>query len=66
MSKGSEEWDTGEFQKVLKHFHQQEISSVMKSNLWDMCYITPDAPIEDVITLISSRKHIWVVQSKKT
>ncbi len=52
--------------KILKQFHQIDVGTIMKSKMWDMCYITPDTPVEEVIGILSSRKHIWVVQSLKS
>lgn len=61
-----ESWDKQDLGKILKQFHQIEVSAIMKSDVWDMCYVTPDASIEEVFTLLSSRKHIWVVSGKRT
>lgn len=38
----------------------------MKSKMWDMCFVTPETSIEEVIGILSSRKHIWVVESLKS
>jgi CBS domain-containing protein len=51
--------------KILKQFHQIDVSTVMKSKMWDMSFVTPDTPVEEVIGILSSRKHIWVVDSLK-
>lgn len=66
MENDSESWDKQDLSRILKQFHQIEVSSVMKADIWDMCYVTPDASIEEVFTLLSSRKHVWVVSGKKT
>lgn len=52
--------------KILKQFHQIDVGTVMKSKMWDMSFITPDTPVEEVIGILSSRKHIWVVNSLKS
>ncbi|MGA1848019.1 MAG: cyclic nucleotide-binding/CBS domain-containing protein [Thermoplasmatota archaeon] len=52
--------------KILKQFHQIDVGTIMKSKMWDMCYVTPETPIEEVIGILSSRKHIWVVESMRT
>jgi CBS domain-containing protein len=52
--------------KILKQFHQIDVATIMKSKMWDMCYVTPDTSIEEVIGILSSRKHIWVVESLKS
>ncbi len=52
--------------KILKQFHQIDVETVMKSKMWDMSFITPETPVEEVIGILSSRKHIWVVESLKS
>ena len=42
--------------KILKQFHQIDVQTVMKDKMWDMCYVTPDTPIEEVFRLLSTRK----------
>ncbi len=66
MEPDKDGWDTQDLSKILRQFHQMEVSSIMKADLWDMCYVTPDASIEEVFTLLSSRKHVWVVSGKKS
>jgi CBS domain-containing protein len=51
---------------MLKQFHQIDVGTIMHSKMWDMCYVTPETPIEEVIGILSSRKHIWVVESLKS
>lgn len=51
--------------KVLRQFHQIDVGTIMKSKMWDMCYVTPETSIEEVIGILSSRKHIWVVKNLK-
>lgn len=51
--------------KILKQFHQIDVQTVMKDDLWDMCLVPPGTSIEEVIRLLSSRKHIWVVEDQK-
>jgi len=55
-----------ELSTLLKDFHQIDVGSVMKSNVWDMSYVTPETPIEDVISILGSRKHIWVVRTLRS
>jgi len=52
--------------RILKQFHQIDVETVMKSDMWDMSFVTPETPVEEVIGILSSRKHIWVVDSTKT
>jgi CBS domain-containing protein len=52
--------------KLLKQFHQIDVATSMKSKMWDMCFVKPDTSIEEVIGILSSRKHIWVVESLKS
>lgn len=52
--------------KLLKQFHQIDVATIMKSKMWDMCFVTPETSIEEVIGILSSRKHIWVVESLKS
>jgi len=48
--------------RILKQFHQIDVRTVMKDKMWDMSIVTPSTPIEEVIGILSSRKHIWVVE----
>ncbi|MBN1540184.1 MAG: CBS domain-containing protein [Candidatus Thermoplasmatota archaeon] len=52
--------------RILKQFHQIDVETVMKSNMWDMSFVTPKTPVEEVIGILSSRKHIWVVDDMKS
>lgn len=52
--------------KILKQFHQIDVGTVMKSDMWDMSFVTPGTPVEEVISILSSRKHIWVVDDKRS
>ncbi|MEA3558328.1 MAG: CBS domain-containing protein [Candidatus Thermoplasmatota archaeon] len=52
--------------RIIKQFHHIDVGTVMKSKMWDMSFVTPDTPVEEVIGILSSRKHIWVVESIKT
>ena len=51
---------------IIKQFHHIDVKTVMKSKMWDMSFVTPETPVEDVIAILSSRKHIWVIDSMKT
>ena len=51
--------------KILKQFHQIDVGTVMESKMWDMCMVPPNTSIEDIISILGSRKHIWVVKSMK-
>ncbi|MGA1866676.1 MAG: cyclic nucleotide-binding/CBS domain-containing protein [Thermoplasmatota archaeon] len=52
--------------RILKQFHQIDVETVMKSNMWDMSFVTPGTPVEEVIGILSSRKHIWVVDDMRS
>jgi len=52
--------------RILKQFHQIDVETVMKDKMWDMSFVTPDTSVEEVIGILSSRKHIWVVDDVKT
>ena len=60
---GEGETKNEDLSEMLRQFHQIDVKSVMKSNVWDMCFVTPESPIEDIISILSSRKHIWVVST---
>ncbi|MCU0799439.1 MAG: CBS domain-containing protein [Candidatus Thermoplasmatota archaeon] len=66
MISDEDKWASGDLSKILRQFHQLEVSSIMMADIWDMCYVTPDASIEEVFTLLSTRKHVWVVHGKKS
>jgi len=52
--------------RILKQFHQIDVGTVMKAKMWDMCFVEPCTPIEEIIGILSSRKHIWVVDDTKS
>ncbi|MDG6225350.1 MAG: CBS domain-containing protein [Candidatus Thermoplasmatota archaeon] len=56
---------TPNLSRMLKQFHQIDVETVMKDKMWDMCMVTPDTSIEEVIGILSTRKHIWVIKDLK-
>ena len=51
---------------LLKHFYKLPIEAVMKKRVWDLPILERKAPIEDVFSILSSRRHVWIVEDKKS
>ena len=48
---------------LIKEFYELPIAKLMVTKLWDMSIIQKDAPIENVLSILDGRSHIWVVNS---
>ena len=46
---------------LIKEFYELPIAKLMVTKLWDMSIIQKDAPIENVLSILDGRSHIWVV-----
>ena len=56
--------DHKDIRYVLKNFYRVPVEHIMTKNLWDMPILPKDASIEDVLSIMSARRHVWIVDKK--
>jgi len=56
--------DEFDVQYVLKNFYKVPVKSIMKRKLWDLPMVSQDTPIEDIFSIMSARRHVWVMERK--
>ncbi len=56
--------DHEDIQYVLKHFYKVPVETIMKKDIWNMPIAYPDTPIEDILSIMTARRHIWIVEKK--
>lgn len=49
----------------LEHFYKKKVKEVMDIRHWDLPIIEKEAPLEDVLTILSVKDRIWVVDNTK-
>ncbi len=49
---------------VLKNFYRVPVENIMNKNIWDMPILPKDATIEEILSLMSARRHVWIVDKK--
>jgi len=49
--------------RLIKEFYELTINKLISDKYWDMPLITKDAPIENVLSILDGRSHVWVVES---
>ena len=49
--------------RLIKEFYELPIAKLMVTNLWDISIIQKDAPIENVLSILDGRSHIWIVEN---
>ncbi len=53
-----------DIQYVLKHFYKVPIDAIMKKDVWNMPIAYLDTPIEDIFSIMTARRHVWIVEKK--
>jgi CBS domain-containing protein len=53
-----------DIQYVLKHFYKVPVETVMSKDVWNMPMVPKNAPIEDVLSIMTARRHVWVMEKK--
>ncbi len=56
----------GDIQYVLQHFYKVPVETVMRKDIWNMPIAYPDTHIEDIFSIMTARRHVWIVESKKS
>jgi predicted transcriptional regulator len=49
--------------RLIKEFYEISVSKLMNEKFWDLPLIQKDAPIENVLSILDGRSHVWVVNS---
>jgi predicted transcriptional regulator len=49
--------------RLIKEFYELPIAKLMNNNFGDISIIQKDAPIENVLSILDGRSHVWVVNS---
>ena len=49
----------------LKEFHEKKIEDIIdEKHVWDLPLIDKNASIEEVLSVLTARDHVWVVEGK--
>lgn len=51
---------------LLRHFYKLPVDVVMKRDLYNIPILERKAPIEDVFSILSSRRHVWIVEDRNS
>jgi len=49
---------------VLKNFYRVPVEHIMTKDLWNMPILPKDASIEELLSIMSARRHVWIVDKK--
>lgn len=49
--------------RLIKEFYDLPVSKLMNNKFWDISLIQEDAPIENVLSILDGRSHVWVVEN---
>ena len=53
-----------DMQYVLKHFYKVPIENIMDSDVWNMPMAPRNASIEDILSIMTARRHVWIMDKK--
>ncbi len=56
--------DERDIQYVLQHFYKVPIKSIMERKIWDLPMVSKDTPIEEIFSIMTARRHVWVMEKK--
>ena len=54
----------GDMQYVLKHFYKVPVENIMDSDVWNMPMASKDASIEEILSIMTARRHVWIMDKK--
>jgi len=54
---------TAEWLLPFEKFYDMPVKNIMNRNLWDLPLIAKDADVAHVISILTGREHLWVVDS---
>jgi CBS domain-containing protein len=47
--------------RLIKEFYEHPVEKLMDNKYWDIPFVKRDAPIENVLSILDGRTHVWVV-----
>ncbi len=53
-----------DIQYVLSHFYKVHVEAVMRKDLWNIPIAYPETPIEEILSILSGRRHVWIMEKK--
>ncbi len=53
-----------DIQYVLQHFYKVPIKSIMERKIWDLPMVSKDTSIEEIFSIMTARRHVWVMEKK--
>ncbi|NPA75576.1 MAG: CBS domain-containing protein [Euryarchaeota archaeon] len=56
--------DHMDIQYVLKHFYRVPVETVMRKDIWNLPIAYVDTPIEHIFSIMTARRHVWIVEKK--
>ncbi len=56
--------DDVRYEHLLRHFYKVPVEVIMKRSVWDLPILECGASVEEVFAILSSRRHVWIVESK--
>ena len=48
----------------MENLYRKKVREVMDSRVWDLPLLPKDADISSVLSVLTSRSHVWIVESK--
>jgi predicted transcriptional regulator len=53
------------YKEILDKFYTEHVKDVMNPNVWDLPIVEENTPIEHILSILRSKSHVWVVNSKE-
>ena len=50
---------------LISEFYELKVEQLMNTKLWDISTIEQQAPIDNVLSILDGRAHLWVVNTKE-
>jgi len=50
--------------KLISEFYELKVEQLMDKKIWDLPLIEKDAPIDNVLSILDGKSHVWVVENK--
>jgi len=51
--------------KLVSEFYELKVEQLMDKKVWDIPIVNKDAPIDQVLSILDGRSHVWVVDDSK-
>ncbi len=50
--------------KLISEFYELKVEQLMDKKIWDLPLIEKDMPIDNVLSILDGKSHVWVVENK--